>query len=279
MSMDIKGYETLASVLQAAYDQAAMGKGAERHATGLPFDQQPMQTGSDLLGTDAGLAFQAIKKIREGRAFEEYDRFERELLGAIVYIAGMIIWRQRQQDAKPPAFDWSGALDEQETAAPSTCPFCSAPEGSMHYPDCYLMRRGKPRLAAGGLHPDFAATLREKGLVQAAVASVNGQTGDVVLEPATQIDDESDRQKAVQQSGNDGAVYDDPWYGAPEWARFKAQDSDGEWRWFEGKPTQGNHRWHNFADNSRVDTAGWKARTPNWRDTLLERPVGQDPQE
>jgi len=94
--MNTLGYEQLAEILEAAYDQAAKGKGAERHATNLPFHEQPMQTGSDLLGTDAGLAFQAIKKIREGRSFVELDRVERELLGAINYIAGMIIWRRRQ---------------------------------------------------------------------------------------------------------------------------------------------------------------------------------------
>jgi len=94
--MTVEGYEQLAAVLQDAYDQAAKGKGAARHGTGKPFHEQPMQTGSDLLGTDAGLAFQAIKKIREGRSFVELDRVERELLGAINYIAGMIIWRRRQ---------------------------------------------------------------------------------------------------------------------------------------------------------------------------------------
>jgi hypothetical protein len=94
---DVPGYEQLAEVLSRAYDQAALGKGAERHADNMPFHEQPMQTGSDLLGTDAGLAFQAIKKIREGSQFSEFDRFEREMLGAIVYIGGMVIWRRRQQ--------------------------------------------------------------------------------------------------------------------------------------------------------------------------------------
>lgn len=96
MAFDVAGYEQLAEILEAAYDQAAKGKGAERHANGLPFHKQPMQIGSDLLGSDAGLAFQAIKKIREGREFEDLHRVERELLGAMVYIAGMIIWHRRQ---------------------------------------------------------------------------------------------------------------------------------------------------------------------------------------
>lgn len=96
-NFDVPGYEQLAAVLSRAYEQAALGKGAERHADNMPFHEQPMQTGSDLLGSDAGLAFQAIKKIREGGQFDEFDRFEREMLGAIVYISGMVIWRRRQQ--------------------------------------------------------------------------------------------------------------------------------------------------------------------------------------
>jgi len=94
------GYEQLAEVLRSAHDQAALGKGAERHANNLPFHEQPMQTGSDMLGSDAGLAFQVIKKVREGRQFAELDRLERELLGAINYIAGMIIWHRRQHEAR-----------------------------------------------------------------------------------------------------------------------------------------------------------------------------------
>lgn len=195
MSMDQKGYESLAQVLQAAYDQAAKGKGAERHATGLPFDQQPMQTGSDLLGTDAGLAFQAIKKIREGSSFTEYDRFERELLGAINYIAGMIIWRKRQQTAQGFSFS---------------------------------------------------------------------------VEPAAQIDDESDRQKAVEQNGNDGAVYDDPWYGAPKWAKYKAQDDTGAWWWYDEKPAQLRTCWVSVGDTAEA-VAGPVFPNPNWRDTLISR--------
>lgn len=239
MSMDIPGYETLACVLQAAYEQAAVGKGAERHATGLPFDQQPMQTSSDLLGTDAGLAFQAIKKVREGSAFDEFERFERELLGAINYIAGMIIWRQRQQGAKPPEFDWSAALAEQEAAESVTG---YDPAGGAD----------ETRTVVVTSHP---------GTAWAVVPAE---------EPAAQIDDESDRQKAIQQNGPDGAVYDDPWYGAPEWARFKAQDDDGSWFWFKDKPAQLSTVWYS---EGRYEIAhNGEHSSPNWRDTLIERP-------
>jgi len=113
--MNVKGYEQLAAVLHAAYDQASKGKGAERHADSKPFHEQPMQTGSDLLGTDAGLAFQAIKKIREGSTFSEFDRFEREMLGAINYIAGMVIWRRRHQSDAP--YEPVNVLDDGEAVS------------------------------------------------------------------------------------------------------------------------------------------------------------------
>lgn len=143
-------------------------------------------------------------------------------------------------EALQPAFDWEAALVEQdqEEAALLTCPECGVTEPDNHQSFCSWRR---------------------------PVATE---------EPAAQIDDESDRQQAVEQNGNDGAVYDDPWYGAPEWARFKAQDQDGEWRWFGGKPTLGTHRWYNFADNSKDDSACWKAATPTWRETLIERTSG-----
>lgn len=94
-------------------------------------------------------------------------------------------------------------------------------------------------------------------------------------EPAAQIDDESDRQKAVEQNGNDGAVYDDPWYGAPEWANYKAQDADGTWCWCSANPVamtvrwvcgqEGNSTWKR--DKLATDTNP----NPDWRDTLISR--------
>lgn len=94
-------------------------------------------------------------------------------------------------------------------------------------------------------------------------------------EPAAQIDDESDRQKAVEQNGNDGAVYDDPWYGAPEWARFKAQDENGAWWWYSHLPEADEECWHDVALDGRAALAGGynpnPNPNPNWRDTLISR--------
>lgn len=90
-----RDYESLHAVLEAAFEQAAFGKGAERHARNNPFDEQHMQTISTLLSTDRGMAFQAIKKLTEGLDLPDNAACERELLGAINYIAGIIIWRKK----------------------------------------------------------------------------------------------------------------------------------------------------------------------------------------
>lgn len=88
-------YTSLARVLNDAYDQAASGKGKERHAKGQPFEEQRMQGISALLETNRGMAFQAMKKLTEGLDLE-HDARERELLGAINYIAGIIVYHREQ---------------------------------------------------------------------------------------------------------------------------------------------------------------------------------------
>lgn len=93
-------YKTLSDVLERAYAQAAHGKGKERHAQGQPFDRQPMQTISQLVGSCDGLRYQAIKKIQEAARLD-HDAAIRELLGAINYIAGAIIYMEAQQPKEP----------------------------------------------------------------------------------------------------------------------------------------------------------------------------------
>lgn len=93
------GYERLAQVLQSAFAQAAHGKGKERHANALPFHEQPMQQ----IARSRGLGFilgQADKKSQEGQGMLERgnaDACVRELLGAIVYLAGAVVFIQDQQ--------------------------------------------------------------------------------------------------------------------------------------------------------------------------------------
>lgn len=97
--MNVPGYTTLADILTRAYNQAAKGKGADRHANELPFDKQPMQT----IAAKHGVGFllgQADKKMIEAHGMlrrGEQDKAVHELLGAIVYVAGAILFTEAQQ--------------------------------------------------------------------------------------------------------------------------------------------------------------------------------------
>jgi len=93
------GYTGLLDVLVEALNQAQYGKGAERHnLTGkVPFERQRMQLISELIGSVDGMAYQACKKITEGVKLPTLERQVAELLGAIVYIAGMIVFLRNQQ--------------------------------------------------------------------------------------------------------------------------------------------------------------------------------------
>jgi len=83
-------YASLRRVLGEACDQASKGKGRERHAQDLPFEQQPMQKLLDLYGFGFG-AGQIGKKVQEAARLPR-AKAEQELLGAIVYAAGLILW-------------------------------------------------------------------------------------------------------------------------------------------------------------------------------------------
>ena len=94
------GYEQLVQVFAAAHDQAAYGKGKERHANGLPFHEQRMQSISDLVGSPDGMVYQLVKKTTEGLQFDSPEKREHELLGALNYLAGIVIWLRRHEAAK-----------------------------------------------------------------------------------------------------------------------------------------------------------------------------------
>ena len=95
-AMDAPGYEHLAAVLKDAYAQAAFGKGKERHANDLPFDHQPMQAISRLLGNPTGMTYQVCKKVVEAMNMKDHAARRRELLGAIVYLAGVIVYEDNE---------------------------------------------------------------------------------------------------------------------------------------------------------------------------------------
>lgn len=90
VTLQADGYDKLADVLSRAFDQAAHGKGRERHANDKPFDKQPMQDLIRLHGVGFATG-QASKKASEAMGLPSTDRKVAELLGAIVYLAGAVI--------------------------------------------------------------------------------------------------------------------------------------------------------------------------------------------
>lgn len=91
------GYERLAAVFQDAHDQAALGKGKDRHANGEPFHEQRMQKVSRTQGNAYGMAFQVQKKMLEGLEMADREACRRELLGALNYLAGIVIFLDDQE--------------------------------------------------------------------------------------------------------------------------------------------------------------------------------------
>lgn len=87
-------YDKLEEVLEAAFKQASEGKGRERHANGASFEDQHLLQITRTVG--AGFPHgQAMKKMLEadmmaGRG--EFEAARAELLGAIVYLAALIIY-------------------------------------------------------------------------------------------------------------------------------------------------------------------------------------------
>lgn len=94
------GYESLTDVLKRAFVQAAITKGAERHADNRAFDDQPMQH----IARRRGVGFilgQADKKSEEAQGMlsrGEREKAVHELLGAIVYLAGAVIYIEKEHE-------------------------------------------------------------------------------------------------------------------------------------------------------------------------------------
>lgn len=93
---NVTGYEQLRNVLERAYDQASKGKGAVRHGKDLPFHLQPMQQIGDMYGIGFMLG-QVAKKIEEAQRLPR-ERAVAEILGAINYCAGAVIFLEKQAD-------------------------------------------------------------------------------------------------------------------------------------------------------------------------------------
>lgn len=92
-------YAELVDVLERAVEQAAYGKGRDRHGQARAFIDQPMQQLIRLYGPGFALG-QAAKKSQEAMRMPR-DRAIAELLGAINYIAGAVIALETEVPADP----------------------------------------------------------------------------------------------------------------------------------------------------------------------------------
>lgn len=91
---DRDDYLPLLRTFLGALEQAAYGKGRERHANDLPFIEQPILTMARMLDSDAGLAQQVIKKTIEARSLPSKTARINELRGTLVYAAAMILFEE-----------------------------------------------------------------------------------------------------------------------------------------------------------------------------------------
>lgn len=132
-----EGYEPLAGVFASAFEQAAHGKGKERHANDLPFIMQPMIQ----IGRRRGIGFvlgQADKKTEEAQGMLtrcERQAAVREILGAMVYLAGAVLLIEEGRPATDEALGMILATHTHtiQLAAndnsPARCPCTVMPAG------------------------------------------------------------------------------------------------------------------------------------------------------
>ena len=98
-------YFMLRNTLDKAYKQAAEGKGKDRHATDVPFEEQK----SCQIARQVGLGYplgQAVKKAIESQRLPR-DAAMKEILGAIIYLsmAYIIIEEEPAWPLKSREFD------------------------------------------------------------------------------------------------------------------------------------------------------------------------------
>ena len=194
MTIDIpEGYEALGSVLAEAVEQAAGGKGAERHAySSEPFSGQLIREIPFRLGP-GGECFclgQAVKKIYESRRLPP-DRARAELLGAIVYAAAAV---PLLRDADAPRFRKGDFVE-------------------------YRLRDGKWKPSAfAGMDGSFAVVMSGGGKIRIPVCDVRpAESVSAPEDVATPLFAEGERVKyAVDGKWEDGggggiAQSEEPW--------------------------------------------------------------------
>lgn len=122
-----------------------------------------------------------------------------------------------------------------------------------------------------------AATVKESLTVHPVHPATFDHIDPADVEIASAIDDDSERMQAIGQNGEMAAeVYAavdavDPWSGAPEWAKYKAQDCNGCWYWFDFMPEQHNIEWRVGHSRGVALYASPGDKNPNWACTLIAR--------
>jgi len=92
------GYESLEQILSMALHQASEGKGRDRHANGMPFERQRMQQICDAQGHVGFCVGQVVKKTLEAEPLDAEEAAS-DILGAINYLAGMLIWKIKNESS------------------------------------------------------------------------------------------------------------------------------------------------------------------------------------
>lgn len=127
-------YGRLEEVLTKAAEQASAGKGAERHADGQRFEDQPiMWIEREFKSFQLG---QAVKKIHESQRLAP-EAAARELLGAINYLAAKIIALEATAERVP---DFKEALPP----ANAPCDDCHQQFGEYCLRACPFGKKAKP---------------------------------------------------------------------------------------------------------------------------------------
>lgn len=301
ITLSAEGYDGLAIILRDAFLQASEGKGAERHANSKPFHEQPMQSISDLFDSDKGMAFQIVKKLREGLDMPEYERLERELLGVIVYTAGAILWHKRRHLAEtvslvaavePPVTfkERCAEIDAEVQAAARAQLVDIYAQAAAHIAETAPQPRVvgmNPNLAAPfhPVHPEAAESLCEdcrRTVYQDhspwCPQNPNKPSAELVPQPAPVCPGCGREEGKKCRRGCPTltarlATLEDPFAGAPEWAKYKAQDADGRWFYYSHTIYPGTEQWVCDHHGWDVAEAGDGEPNPNWRETLIERPT------
>ena len=100
---DCDKYAELYRVLMMAHDQAANGKGKERHANGEKFEDQPIMS----IAKSHGMGYQtgqAAKKLQEAHKLLKLrgkDAAIKEILGAINYAAAAVLFIEQMDEGGP----------------------------------------------------------------------------------------------------------------------------------------------------------------------------------